>query len=143
MKITLTVAALATLAGGATLGLADRADPTTTDTGTFQGRYSYLSLAGGPGGPFATTWTVTPCGRECVHITTASGLTDTDAHLDGAHWVFDRYDEAGIVCDNQKVLPATVRFRIDPASLRGELQPQGDPCGGASRASAFTLTKLT
>lgn len=138
MKITLLVAATAALAGGATFGLSDHGD--TGDR--FHGRYAYQAAGDSQGAPFTTTWTVTRCGTGCVHITTASGLTDTDAHLEGSAWVFEKYDEAGIVCDNHKVLPATVQFSIDPASLQGKLQPQGDPCGGTSRSSSFLLTKL-
>ncbi|MEO6794785.1 MAG: hypothetical protein ABI253_06660 [Mycobacterium sp.] len=138
MKITLLVAAAAAVAGTASFGLSEHAD----NAPGFTGRYAYLA-AGSPGTPFTTTWTVTPCGQDCVHITTASGLTDTDAHRAGSGWVFEKYDEAGIRCDNQKVLPATIQFTIDPASLRGQLQPLGTPCGGASRASEFTLSKIT
>lgn len=136
MKITLLAAAAAAVVGTATFGLSG-----SDETPGFTGRYAYLAADSGDG-PFATTWTVTPCGAGCVHITTSSGLTDTDAHLEGSEWVFSKYDEAGIRCDNRKVLPATIRFSVDPASLRGTLQPQGSPCGGASRASGFTLTKL-
>ena len=143
MKITLLVAAAAAVAGGTTFGLSDHGStgPATAPAAAFQGQYTYQ--APGSGAPFATTWTVTPCGSGCVHITTASGLTDTDAHLKGSDWVFEKFDAAGIVCDNRKVLPATVQFVVDPHSLHGTLQPQGSPCGGTSRASAFTLTKLT
>ncbi|MEO8815961.1 MAG: hypothetical protein ABI307_01620 [Mycobacterium sp.] len=137
MKIALLVAAAA-LAGGATFGLSDHGSQPTA----FHGQYLYQALGGGQGASFSTTWTVTPCGSGCVHITTASGLTDTNAHLEGPSWVFEKYDEAGIVCDNRKVLPATVQFSINPDSLQGELQPEGDPCGGTSRPSSFTLTKL-
>ncbi|MBS9534440.1 hypothetical protein KIH27_12675 [Mycobacterium sp. M1] len=137
MKLTL-LAAAAALAGTATVGLSTTGD--TPEAG-FSGRYAYLA-AGGSDAGFATTWTVTGCGADCVHITTASGLTDTDAHREGDTWVFTRYDSAGIRCDNAKVLPATIRFTIDPASLHGRLEPEGTPCGGVSRASGFTLTKL-
>lgn len=137
MKITLLAAATAALVGTATFGLSGG----DGDAPGFSGRYAYLA-AGSDAAPFATTWTVTPCGNGCVHITTSSGLTDTDAHREGSEWVFSKYDEAGIRCDNRKVLPATVQFTVDPASLQGKLQPQGNPCGGASRASGFTLTKL-
>lgn len=140
MKITLLVAAAAAIAGGTTFGLAERHH--APEPG-FHGQYAYQAAATGHGTPFSTTWTVTDCGSGCVHITTASGLTDTDAHLEGSSWVFERYDEAGIVCDNHKVLPATVQFSINPDSLQGTVHPQGDPCGGASRNSSFTLTKLT
>lgn len=139
MKITLLVAAAAAIAGGTTFGLVGHHSPAAPG---FHGQYAYQSANTGHGGPFTTTWTVTPCGSQCVHITTASGLTDTDARLEGSSWVFEKYDEAGIVCDNHKVLPATVQFSINPDSLQGKAQPQGDPCGGASRASSFTLTKL-
>lgn len=106
----------------------------------FSGQYAYV-YTGGQGG-FSTTWSVRPCGDTCVHITTASGLTDTDAHLTGGRWVFERYDEQGIACDNQKIMPATVRFSVDPRTLQGELQPLGTPCGGTSRMTTFTLTRL-
>ncbi|MEB3021722.1 hypothetical protein [[Mycobacterium] crassicus] len=137
MKVTLLAAAAVALVGTATFGLSG-----SDDAAGFTGRYAYLAADSG-NTPFATTWTVTSCGSGCVHITTASGLTDTDAHLEGSEWVFSKYDEAGIRCDNRKVLPATIRFSVDPESLQGKLQPQGAPCGGASRESRFTLTKLT
>ena len=140
MKITL-LAAAAVLAGGTTFGIAHHGNSDTPAAG-FHGQYAYAAPGSSPSGPFTTTWTVTPCGDGCVHITTASGLTDTDAHLEGSSWVFSKYDKAGIICDNRKVLPATVQFSIDPESLVGKLQPEGNPCGGTSRASSFTLTKL-
>lgn len=141
MKTAIFTAAVFAL-GGACLAASATADAEAA-VPDFSGQYTYLYSGGQNGTPFSTTWTVNPCGDRCVHITTASGLTDTDAHLDnGKRWVFDRYDEAGIICDNHKVLPATVRFSVDPSTLQGELQPQGTPCGGASRATSFTLTKL-
>lgn len=122
--------------------------PAATATGEvatsadFTGEYAYTYSGGSNGTPFATTWSVTPCGDGCVHIKTASGLTDTNAYRDGGFWVFERYDEAGVRCDNNTLVPARVRFKVDPSALVGELQPLGSPCGGASRTTSFTLTKL-
>lgn len=140
MKTAIFIAATLALAGGAALSGAAAASADAAAVSDFTGRYAY-AYAGGQGG-FSTTWSVTPCGDGCVHVKTSSGLTDTDAHLADGRWVFERYDEAGIACDNDKVLPATVRFSVDPGTMKGELQPLGKPCGGTSRMSTFTLTKL-
>lgn len=126
--------------GGITMAVAATAGADVAATPDFSGQYAY-TYTGGAGG-FATTWNVAPCGQGCVHINTASGLTDTDAHLSGGRWVFERYDDAGIVCDNHKLMAATVRFSVDPQTLKGELQPIGKPCGGTSRMTTFTLNKL-
>lgn len=136
------VIAAATLAVAAALGTAATAGAEVAVTPDFSGRYAYTYSGGSNGTPFSTTWTVTPCGSGCAHIATSSGLTNTDAHLAGGRWVFARYDEAGILCDNQKLMGATVEFRVDPQTLKGELQPQGNPCGGTSRMTTFTLAKI-
>ncbi|MEB3021727.1 hypothetical protein [[Mycobacterium] crassicus] len=142
MKTAASTAATLALACAAALAAAAQAGAEVAAVPAFGGQYAYSYSGGTNGNPFATTWTVTPCGDGCVHVNTSSGLTDTDAHLVGGRWVFQRYDDAGILCDNHKLMPATVEFRVDPATLRGELQPQGAPCGGASRMTTFTLAKI-
>ncbi|MEB3071005.1 hypothetical protein [[Mycobacterium] vasticus] len=142
MKTAVSNGVVLAAACAAVLATAAQAGAEVAAVPAFGGQYAYSYLGGTSGTPFATTWTVTPCGDGCVHIHTASGLTDTDAHLVAGRWVFQRYDNAGILCDNHKLMPATVEFRVDPATLRGELQPQGTPCGGASRLTTFTLAKI-
>ncbi|MEO6794780.1 MAG: hypothetical protein ABI253_06635 [Mycobacterium sp.] len=142
MKAIAFTAATFALAGAGALATAAAAGAEVAATGDFSGQYAYSYSGGTNGSPFSTTWTVTPCGAGCAHIKTASGLTDTDAHLAGGRWVFQRYDDAGILCDNHKLMGATVEFRVDPRTLAGELQPQGSPCGGTSRTNTFTLAKI-
>lgn len=142
MKHSVIAAATVAAAGAAVLATAAVAGAEVAATPDFSGQYAYSYSGGTSGVPFATTWTVTPCGPGCAHVTTSSGLTDTDAHLYGGRWVFQRYDDAGIRCDNQKLMGATVEFRVDPQTLKGELQPQGNPCGGTSRMTTFTLAKI-
>ncbi|MBS9534448.1 hypothetical protein KIH27_12715 [Mycobacterium sp. M1] len=142
MKSQAIAAATFALAGGAAVAAAALAGAEVAASPDFTGTYAYAYNGGSNGTPFSTTWTVTPCGDGCAHIVTASGLTDTNAHLSGGKWVFQRYDDAGILCDNHKLMGATVEFRVDPRTLQGELQPQGTPCGGTSRTTTFTLAKI-
>lgn len=115
----------------------------------FSGTYRFDAPAQGYAGGFSTTWTVTPCGSGCVHIATASGGTDTDAHLEGPYWVFFRYADPGVYCGtdpatfNPRVLPASIRYTVNPDTLTGQFQPDGTPCGGVPVPSRFFLTKVS
>lgn len=112
----------------------------------FSGKYA-VSI-GMDGGGSAAIWTVTPCGDACVHITSSAGGTDTDAYRDGPYWVFERDVDPGIECPGNsyvlqtRKLPATIRFTINPDTLKGQYQPVGTPCGAVPLPTAFQLAKV-
>ncbi|MEO6794778.1 MAG: hypothetical protein ABI253_06625, partial [Mycobacterium sp.] len=60
------------LAGAALIGTAVAAAPVAA-ADDFSGTYAFNATAQGYTKGFATTWTVTPCGVDCRHITTATG----------------------------------------------------------------------
>lgn len=119
----------------------------TANADDFDGTYAFRQGVGPTAGEFSSVWTVTPCGDDCRHITTSTGATDTEAHLDGPYWVFDKYVDPGIECPGNSYnfhktkLPATMQFRISPETLMGQYQPVGTPCGGTPMPTAFSLTK--
>ncbi|MEB3071003.1 hypothetical protein [[Mycobacterium] vasticus] len=130
------------------VGLAIAAAP-AAHADDFSGTYSFNAPAQGYTKGFSTTWTVTPCGDDCRHITTATGGTDTDAHREGPHWVFYRYADPGVDCPSNAYImtrtkmPATLRYTVDPEKMIGQFQPEGTPCGGTPMPSRFDLTKLS
>ncbi len=136
------LAAGAMLAGGLAAAPIAHADD-------FSGSYTFNAPAQGYMAGFTTTWTVTPCGDDCRHITTATGLTDVDAHREGANWVFFRDADPGVECPGNAYvmtrtkMPATLRYTVNPDTLMGQFQPQGTPCGGTPMPSRFQLTKLS
>src|SRR5574337_82625 len=125
-------------AATAILGATAVAVAPMTNADDFSGTYRFNAPAQGYSTGFSTTWTVTPCGDGCVHITTASGGTDTDAHLEGPYWVFFRYADPGVNCGtdpatlNPRILPALMRYTVNPQTLMGQFQPDGTPCGAVS-----------
>lgn len=112
----------------------------------FSGNYAFSPAAAG--GQSSSIWTVTPCGDACVHITSSTGGTDTDAYRDGPYWVFERDVDPGIECPGNaynlqiRKLPALIRFTIDPDTLKGQYQPVGTPCGAVPLPIAFQLVKI-
>ncbi|MBS9534447.1 hypothetical protein KIH27_12710 [Mycobacterium sp. M1] len=136
------------LAGAAALGVAMVVSAPIARADDFSGTYAFTAPAQGYTQGFATTWTVTPCGEDCRHITTPTGATDTDAHREGPYWVFFRYADPGVECPgNQYVMtrtkrPATLRYTVNPDTLVGQFQPEGTPCGGTPMPSRFSLAKV-
>lgn len=129
-------------------GIAFTAAP-AANAADFSGTYAFNAPAQGYTPGFSTTWTVTPCGAGCVHIKTATGQTDTDAHLEGPYWVFFRDADPGVRCGpdpltfKERIWPATLRYTVNPETLLGQFQPEGMPCGGVPLPSRFELTKLS
>lgn len=113
----------------------------------FSGTYAYRPGVGATAGAFTSLWTVTPCGDGCRHIVSANGATDTEAHLEGPFWVFERFVDPGVECPGNsytivgRKVPATMRFKINSDSLIGQYQPMGTPCGGTAPPAPFSLTK--
>lgn len=138
------LSAATTLLCGMALGFAQ-----TANADEFSGNYRFDAPPQGFAKGFSTTWTVTPCGDGCVHITTASGGTDTDAHLEGPHWVFFRYADPGVNCGTDqntlrpRILPALMRYTVNPETLIGQFQAEGAPCGAVSMPARFELTKIS
>lgn len=139
-----TLSAVAIVLGGMALAMAQLAS-----ADDFSGTYQFDAPPQGYSKGFSTTWTVTPCGAGCVHITTASGGTDTDAHREGPYWVFSRYADPGVNCGTDqttmkpRILPAVMRYTVNPETLIGQFQAEGSPCGGVSMPSRFELTKIS
>lgn len=127
-------------------GIAIAAAPTAA-ADDFNGTYAFREGAGPTAGEFSSVWTVTPCGDDCRHIVTSTGATDTEAHLDGELWVFDKFVDPGVECPGnsynfvKRKLPATMHFKINPETLMGQYQPLGTPCGGTAPPIAFSLAK--
>lgn len=142
MKISALAVSVAAF-GGIALAVA----PTAT-ADDFTGTYAFDAPSQGYTKGFSTTWTVTPCGDDCRHITTATGGTDTEAHLDGPYWIFWRYADPGVRCGQdpltfkERIWPATLRYTINPETLVGQFQPEGQPCGGVPLPTRFQLTRL-
>ncbi|MEO6794779.1 MAG: hypothetical protein ABI253_06630 [Mycobacterium sp.] len=113
----------------------------------FAGQYAFREGVGPTAGDFSSVWTVTPCGDDCRHIVTSTGATDTEAHLDGPYWVFDKYVDPGVECPGtsytivKRKVPATMRFTISSDTLIGQFQPVGTPCGGIAPPTGFSLAK--
>lgn len=113
----------------------------------FSGTYAFRQGVGPTAGAFSAVWTVTPCGDDCRHIVTSTGATDTEAHLDGPYWVFDKFVDPGVECPGnsytmaKRKVPATMHFKINPDTLLGQYQPLGTPCGGTAVPSGFSLAK--
>ena len=136
------------IAGAVALGAAAVAGAPIAYADDFSGTYAFTAPAQGYTKGFSTTWTVTPCGEDCRHITTATGGTDTEAHREGPYWVFFRFADPGVECPgNQYVMtrtkmPATLRYTVNPDTLIGQFQPEGTPCGGTPMPSRFNLAKV-
>lgn len=113
----------------------------------FNGRYAFREGADGVG-EFSSVWTVTACGSDCRHIVTSTGATDTDAHLEGALWVFEKFADPGIECPGnsytivKRQLPAMMKIMVNPDTLLGQYQAEGTPCGGVPLPTAFQLAKV-
>src|SRR5574337_173617 len=139
-KTRMAVAGVVAAGGVALVGAA------TAHADDFNGKYAFRLGTGG--GESSSVWTVTPCGDGCVHITSSTGGTDTDAYRDGPYWVFERVVDPGIECPGNpynfqiRKLPATMRFTINPDTLLGQYQPVGTPCGAIPLPSPFQLTKI-
>lgn len=114
----------------------------------FSGKYAFHEGVGPTAKDFSSVWTVTPCGEGCVHIVTSNGATDTDAHLEGPYWVFEKFADPGVECPGnsytivKRKLPAMMKFTINPDTLLGQYQAEGTPCGGVPLPIAFQLAKV-
>lgn len=134
-----TLAATTAVLAGTAIALAA---PASADD--FSGVYTY----NGP--PTATTntttWTVTPCGPGCAHVVSASGETNTDAHLVGGSWTFQGQYPDAFDCADGSIVPGIKVFTLDPNTLQGQIDtPPAPACGSPSESlppEPFTLTKI-
>jgi hypothetical protein len=93
-----------------------------------------------------TTWTFTPCGEGCVHVTSNKGGWSTNGHLANGTWTLDQY-QSNFTCKNGPSLPQTNNVTIDAATLSGtsvvkyQTACPGDPPGPGSATVHMKLTK--
>lgn len=110
----------------------------------FSGTYTYSAPASGSTPAVTATWTVTPCGPGCAHVTSSTGW-NVDAQLIHGTWVTVRYDQGVFYCPDGSTAPGIKADIIDPNTLQGQIQPlPGPACGQADDTgtpTSFTLTK--
>jgi hypothetical protein len=137
MNVTAGIAA-AVIFAGAAVGFADPARAADDFSGTF--------IPNGPG--LRSTWVVTGCGPDCVHIADSSGWS-ADAHPFGDVWRFEVNLSDGTKCNNDGIAPGTVTFKVDALRQEGTMfttdPASGCPWGlapGYSHPILFTLTRI-
>lgn len=132
----------AVILAGAAVGFAS---PANADgfSGTF--------IPNGPG--LDSTWTVTSCGADCVHIVDSSGWS-SDAHPWDGVWRFVVNLPDATRCNNDGTVPGTVTFKVDAARQDGTFLTTNQaacpnaPGYGSPQAPAythpvyFTLTRI-
>ena len=137
MKVTAGIAA-ATIFAGAAVGFAGPATAADDFSGTF--------IPNGPG--LRSTWVVTPCGPDCVHVADSSGWS-ADAHPFGEVWRFVVDLPDGTKCNNDGVAPGTVTFKVDARRQEGTMLTTNPAwwcpfalAPGWSHPVYFTLTRV-
>jgi hypothetical protein len=109
MNVTAGIAAVTIFAGGA-VGFAGPANAADDFSGTY--------IPNGPG--LRSTWVVTPCGADCVHVADSSGW-GADAHPFGGVWRFVVDLPDGTKCNNDGTAPGTVTFKVDARRQEGTM----------------------
>ena len=137
MNVTAGIATAVVLVGAA-VGAASPVRAADDFSGTF--------IPNGPG--LRSTWVVTPCGADCVHIADSSGWS-ADAHPFGDVWRFVVNLPDGTKCNNDGVAPGTVTFKVDAVRQQGTMfttDPASDCqwglAPGYSHPVVFTLTRI-
>jgi hypothetical protein len=137
MRFTTGIAA-AIIFAGAAVGFASPARAADDFSGTF--------IPNGPG--LHTTWVVTPCGPDCVHVADSSGWS-ADARPFGEVWRFVVDLPDGTKCNNDGVKPGTVTFKVDASRQEGTFVTTNAAAGcpwalapGYSHPVFFTLTRI-
>lgn len=97
------------------------------------------------------TWTVTPCGPGCAHVSSSSdrtpegsGAYDGDLHLVDGVWQMTVARPDLSLCNDGRRLPGTVSYSVDPNTLTGTANGTATgECEGAptSFQDNFTLTR--
>jgi hypothetical protein len=94
------------------------------------------------------TWTVTPCGPGCAHVSSApqagtggSGAYDGDLRLIDGAWRMTVARPDLSVCNDGRSLPGTVSYSVDPVTLTGTANGTvAADCDGAPGGFQDTFT---
>ena len=136
-------------ADGATTSAAPASSPMLNST-AFSGTY-HLKYPGNeqyPPDESVYTWTVTPCGSQCVGIVQQSSSVEGQAHLVDNTWTLKVFREDALICDDGSVVPGTTVWTWDAATLVGTQGNDGPThCPGDTARSnydePFNLTKVS
>lgn len=137
---TLLLMSAAVLAGAA-VGLASPAQAAPDVTGT----YSKVP-ANNPSDNPPTTWTVTSCGADCVHVV-SSLPAEYDLHLVNGQWTGPLQTEHTARCPDGSWVAGTLTITVDAAFTSGSTDnPSGGTCANGAKwtstgPSTFKLTK--
>jgi len=137
---TLLLMSAAVLAGVA-VGLASPAQAAPDVTGT----YSKVPTNNPSDNP-PTTWTVTSCGADCVHVV-SSLPAEYDLHLVNGQWTGPLHTEHTARCPDGSWIAGTLTITVDAAFTSGSTDaPSGGTCANGATwtstgPSTFTLTK--
>jgi hypothetical protein len=120
---------------GPTSSAAPPAPPASAEE-SLSGTYTVTASTG------VVTWTITPCGPGCAHVTTSGG--SADARLANGQWAFVIRRPDAVRCGDGRTVPATLNYSFDAATLTGRIEPTdvgGCGDGGLTQALSITLTK--
>jgi hypothetical protein len=123
------------------VGLASPAQAAPDVTGT----YSKVPT-NNPQNQIASTWTVTSCGADCVHVVT-SLPAELDLHLVNGQWTGPWYEEHAATCPDGSWIAGTTTVTVDAAfTSESDVFPSSFTCPDGSTwngapPSTATLTK--